>query len=223
MNVNKVLVVGRIGQDVKMSNTQGGQAVCNLSVATTRRWTNQQNNQPQEKTEWHRIVVWGKQAENCGKYLQKGQEVAIDGRLETRSWEDKQNVKHYTTEIVANEVQFGAKPLGQQAQAPQQQGYQQPQPQQNYQQPPVQQQYAQNAPPAQNYAPNPGTAPAGQAPQPNGQQGTAPHNAPPAGNAANQPPQQYPQNNQPPAGPSAQPNPGGQEQPQFVGNDDIPF
>lgn len=105
-SVNKVILVGRLGQDPELKYTQSGQPVCNLSVATSEVW-NDKNGQRQEKTEWHRVIVWGKPAENCAKYLGKGRLVYLEGRNETRSWEDKNSgEKRYATEVVANTVQF---------------------------------------------------------------------------------------------------------------------
>lgn len=89
-----------------MRYTQSGVAVCNFSIATTERWKNKDNGQLEEKTEWHNIVVWDKQAENCKEYLAKGRSVYVEGRLQTRSWEDKEGHKRYTTEVVAQIVQF---------------------------------------------------------------------------------------------------------------------
>jgi len=103
--VNKVIVVGRLGADPEIKTITGGQTVARLSVATSENWTDKQG-QKQERTEWHRVVVWGKLAELCGKYLSKGRQVYLEGRLQTRSWEDPQGQKKYTTEIVANTVQF---------------------------------------------------------------------------------------------------------------------
>jgi len=108
MSVNKVILIGRLGQDPELKYTPAGQAVTTFSLATSEMW-NDKNGQRQERTEWHRIVVWGKTAENCSKYLGKGRQVFVEGRLQTRSW-DKDGQKHYTTEIIANTVQFlGAK------------------------------------------------------------------------------------------------------------------
>lgn len=103
--VNKVIIVGNLGKDPEVRYTQGGQAVADFTVATTEAWTDKAGAQ-QEKTEWHRIVVWGKNAENCGKYLSKGRQVYIEGRLQTREWQDKEGQKRYTTEVVANDVMF---------------------------------------------------------------------------------------------------------------------
>jgi single-strand DNA-binding protein len=104
-SVNKVILVGNLGRDPELRYTQSGQAVATLSLATTDRWRDKEGAN-QERTEWHRIVVWGKQAENCAQYLQKGRSAYIEGRLQTRDWEDKDGVKKYTTEIVAQIVQF---------------------------------------------------------------------------------------------------------------------
>lgn len=103
--VNKVIVVGRLGADPEIKTVSGGQTVARLSIATSENWTDKQG-QKQERTEWHRVVVWGKLAELCGKYLSKGRQAYIEGRLQTRSWEDQQGQKKFTTEIVANTVQF---------------------------------------------------------------------------------------------------------------------
>jgi single-strand DNA-binding protein len=103
--VNKVIVLGRLGADPEVKTVSSNQTVARLSVATSENWTDKEG-QKQERTEWHRVVVWGKLAELCGKYLVKGRQVYIEGRLQTRSWEDQQGQKKYTTEIVANTVQF---------------------------------------------------------------------------------------------------------------------
>ena len=103
--VNKVLIIGRLGADPEVKTVAGGQNVARLSVATSENWTDREG-QKQERTEWHRVVVWGKLAELCGKYLAKGRQVYLEGRLQTRSWEDNQGQKKYSTEIVANVVQF---------------------------------------------------------------------------------------------------------------------
>ena len=103
--VNKVMIIGRLGQDPELRQTGSGQAVCTLNVATSENWTDKEG-QRQERTEWHRIVIWGKQAENSAKYLAKGRQVFVEGKLQTRSWETPQGEKRYTTEIVANNIQF---------------------------------------------------------------------------------------------------------------------
>lgn len=103
--INKVMIIGRLGQDPEVRYTPGGQAVANFSVATSENWTDK-GGQKQERTEWHRIVVWGRLAELCKDYLKKGKQVYIDGRLQTRNWDDKDGKKRYVTEIIANNVQF---------------------------------------------------------------------------------------------------------------------
>jgi single-strand DNA-binding protein len=103
--VNKVILVGNLGADPELRYTGSGTAVADLRLATSRRWTDRQGNQ-QEDTQWHRVVVWGKQGENCKEYLAKGRQVYVEGRLQTRQWEDRDGNKRYTTEVVAQEVQF---------------------------------------------------------------------------------------------------------------------
>jgi single-strand DNA-binding protein len=103
--VNKVIIVGRLGADPEVKAVGQGSTVTRLNVATSENWMGK-DGQKQERTEWHRIVVWGKLAEICGKHLSKGRQVYIEGRLQTRSWEDPQGQKKYATEIVANTVQF---------------------------------------------------------------------------------------------------------------------
>ena len=104
-SVNKVMILGNLGQDPELRNTAGGKAVATLRVATTDTW-NDANGQRQEKTEWHTIVVWGRSAENCKQYLAKGRAVFVEGRLQTRKWQDKEGHDRYSTEIVADRVQF---------------------------------------------------------------------------------------------------------------------
>jgi single-strand DNA-binding protein len=103
--VNKVILVGNLGKDPEVRYTPGGQAVANFNIATNESWSDKQG-QKQERTEWHRIVVWGKTAELCGEYLTKGRQVYLEGRLQTREWTNKEGAKQYTTEIVANQVVF---------------------------------------------------------------------------------------------------------------------
>lgn len=105
MSINKVILVGRLGQDPELKYTPSGMAVCNFSIATSENWTDK-SGQKQERTEWHRIVVWGKLAEISGKYLAKGRQAYVEGQLQTRSWEAQDGQKRYTTEIVAKNVQF---------------------------------------------------------------------------------------------------------------------
>lgn len=104
-SLNKALIIGRLGKDPEVRYTQGGQAVASFSVATDSKWTNK-SGEKQEKTEWHRIKAWGKLAELAGEYLAKGRQVYIEGRIETSEYTDKEGVKKYSTEIVANEIQF---------------------------------------------------------------------------------------------------------------------
>jgi single-strand DNA-binding protein len=106
MSVNKVILLGRLGQDPELKYTPSGAAVCNFSMATSESWTDKSTGQKQEKTEWHRIVVWGKLAELCNQYLSKGRQAFVEGRIQTRSWDDNNGNKRYTTEINANTVQF---------------------------------------------------------------------------------------------------------------------
>ncbi len=103
--VNKVIIIGRLGADPEVKAVGQGSTVTRLNIATSENWVGK-DGQKQERTEWHRVVVWGKLAEICGKHLSKGRQVYVEGRLQTRSWEDQQGQKKYTTEIVANTVQF---------------------------------------------------------------------------------------------------------------------
>ena len=103
--VNKVILVGNLGADPEVRFTPSGQAVANFRIATSENWTDK-SGQKQERTEWHRIVVWGKLGELCGEYLAKGRQCFVEGRLQTREWTDKENKKNYTTEVVANNVVF---------------------------------------------------------------------------------------------------------------------
>jgi single-strand DNA-binding protein len=103
--VNKVILIGNLGADPEVRFTPGGQAVANFRIATSESW-NDKNGQKQERTEWHRIVVWGKLAELCGEYLKKGRQCFVEGRLQTREWTDKEGRKNYTTEVVATGVTF---------------------------------------------------------------------------------------------------------------------
>jgi single-strand DNA-binding protein len=103
--VNKVILIGNLGKDPEVRFTPSGAAVANFNIATNESWTDK-SGQKQERTEWHRIVVWGKLAELCGEYLKKGRQCYVEGRLQTREWTDKEGKKNYTTEIVAQTVQF---------------------------------------------------------------------------------------------------------------------
>ena len=101
--VNKVILIGNLGKDPEVRYTPSGQAVANFSLATTEVGSSKDGNK-QEYTEWHKVVAWGRLAEICGEYLSKGKQVYIEGRIQTRDWEDKDGIKRYTTEIVANQM-----------------------------------------------------------------------------------------------------------------------
>lgn len=104
MSVNKVILIGRLGKDPDLRFSQGGTAKASFSMATTEKWT--KDGEKQERTEWHRIVAWGKLAEICGEYLRKGSLIYLEGKLQTRQWEDKEDNKRYTTEVVASQMQM---------------------------------------------------------------------------------------------------------------------
>jgi single-strand DNA-binding protein len=156
--INKVILVGNVGQDPETKAMPSGNAVTNISVATSESWTDKASGQRQERTEWHRVVFFNRLAEIAGQYLRKGSKVYVEGSLRTRKWQDQSGQDRYTTEIVANEMQmldsrgdgmgggdYQNSPApaqnayhqgGGQQQAPQQNTYQQSAPQQNtYQQP----------------------------------------------------------------------------------------
>lgn len=177
--VNKVILIGNLGKDPEVRFLPSGNPVANVTIATSDSWTDRQSGQRQERTEWHRIVFFNKLAEIVQQYVKKGSRIYIEGKLQTRKWTDQQGVDHYSTEIVANELQM----LDSRQQNGDVQGQNQTnqQPQQNYQQQPQQntqqggyqnqpqsaqqnqptQQPQQNQPqqnPNQNYgAPNPGS------------------------------------------------------------------
>lgn len=104
--VNKVIIVGRLGKDPEVRYTQDGRAVTNFTVATSEEWKDKGTGEKKERTEWHRIVAFAKLGEICGEYLSKGKQVYLEGRLQTRDWEDKEGHKRSTTEIIASDVQF---------------------------------------------------------------------------------------------------------------------
>jgi len=106
VSVNKAILVGNLGRDPELRNTQNGTAVCSLSIATTRSWYDKAAQERREETEWHRVTVFGKTAEACNQYLAKGRQVYIEGRIQTRSYDDKDGIKRYSTEIIAESVQF---------------------------------------------------------------------------------------------------------------------
>jgi single-strand DNA-binding protein len=105
MSVNKVILVGHLGSDPELRSTGSGQQVATFNIATNEYWLDK-SGQKSERTEWHKIVVWGRQAESCKSYLSKGRQVYIEGRLQTREWTDKDGHKRWTTEVVAQRVQF---------------------------------------------------------------------------------------------------------------------
>jgi single-strand DNA-binding protein len=110
-SVNKVIILGNLGRDPDVRYTNDGNAICNIAVATTEKWTDKTSGEKKEVTEWHRIVLYRKLAEIAEKYLSKGSQVYIEGKLQTRKWTDKDGVERYTTEIVADSLQMlGSKP-----------------------------------------------------------------------------------------------------------------
>ena len=104
--INKVILIGNLGADPDVRYTASGAAVCNINLATTETWRDRESGEQQEKTEWHRVVFFGRLAEIVAEYLRKGSQVYIEGRLQTRKWQDKEGNDRYTTEIVANEMQM---------------------------------------------------------------------------------------------------------------------
>ncbi len=120
--INKAILIGRLGNDPEVRYTPSGAAVANFNIATSEEWKDKDTGEKKERTEWHRIVAWRRLGELCGEYLSKGRQVYIEGRIQTRSWEDRDGNKRYTTEIVASDVQFlggrensgsGGRPSGQ--------------------------------------------------------------------------------------------------------------
>ena len=103
--VNKVIILGNLGKDPELRQISNGSNVCNLTVATSEVWFDK-DKQKQERTEWHKVVVWSKQAENCAKYLTKGSKVYVEGRIQTKEYTDKNGGKAYATEIMAETIQF---------------------------------------------------------------------------------------------------------------------
>ena len=108
-SVNKVMLLGNLGRDPEIRFTPKGTKVANLSIATSRRWKDKESDQLKEATDWHRVVVWGRQADVAEEYLKKGSPVHVEGRLQTRSWTDKDDNKRYSTEVVATRIQLVAK------------------------------------------------------------------------------------------------------------------
>ncbi len=181
--INKVILIGNLGQDPEVRFTPSGTAVANLNLATSDTWLDRQSGQRQERTEWHRVVLFNKTAEIAQQYLKKGSKVYIEGRLQTRKWQDQNGQDRYSTEIVANDMQMldgrsgdyqggGAPQGGYAQQAPAQQAP----PQQHYgQQPPQQGGYPSQGAPQRN-------APAPQPQQPAPNQQNSSYGAPDPGN-----------------------------------------
>jgi single-strand DNA-binding protein len=105
MSLNRVLLIGNLGKDPEVRFTPGGRAVARFPIATSEVWQDQEG-QRQERTEWHNVVVWGKQAETCGQYLSKGRQVFLEGSIRSRQYDDKEGNKRYITEVIAQRVQF---------------------------------------------------------------------------------------------------------------------
>lgn len=179
--INKVILVGNLGQDPETRYTANNSAVTNITIATSESWTDKATGQKQERTEWHRVVLFNKLGEIAGQYLRKGSKVYIEGALRTRKWQDQQGQDRYTTEIVANDLQMldsrggdqmgGGQPMNQQ---PMGGGYQQPAAAPVQQAPnmappaqPMHQQPA-AAPVQQPYQPQPAAQPQSPAPAPGG-------------------------------------------------------
>ena len=104
--LNKVMLIGRLGADPELRQTTSGTSVCEMRIATNESWFDKNANERRERTEWHRVVVWGRVGENCAKFLSKGSQAYVEGRIQTREWQDQSGNKRYTTEVVANNVQF---------------------------------------------------------------------------------------------------------------------
>ncbi len=127
--VNKVILVGNLGRDPEVRYSPNGSAVANVTLATSESWKDKTSGEKQEKTEWHRIVFFGRLAEIAGEYLKKGAQIYVEGRLQTRKWQDKDGHERYTTEIVANEMQMLGSRGG--AGVPNNDGFNQDQPAEN--------------------------------------------------------------------------------------------
>ncbi|MCY3770069.1 MAG: single-stranded DNA-binding protein [Gammaproteobacteria bacterium] len=104
--INKAILVGNLGRDPEIRYTQGGAAIANVTIATNESWKDKQTGEQQERTEWHRVVFFGRLAEIAGEYLKRGAQVYVEGRIQTRKWQDQNGQDRYTTEIVANEMQM---------------------------------------------------------------------------------------------------------------------
>jgi len=209
-SVNKVVLVGNLGKDPEMRYMPNGNAVANLTLATTESWKDKQSGERKEKTEWHRLTVFNRLGEMCGEYLKKGAKIYVEGKLQTRKWQGQDGQDKYTTEVVVSEIQMmdarnPAQAGGQPFQGNAQQGNA---PQGNSQEP---QQSWGNAPQqAPSQQPAPQMAPA--------YQQQAPTQRPPA-----QAPQQQAPSQRPPAQAPAQPAPTQYNEPSMDFDDDIPF
>jgi len=117
-SINKVLLLGNLGRDPELRSTPKGNSVLNFPMATSRRWKDRETEEVHDETDWHRIVVWGRQAEVLSEYLKKGSQVHVEGRLQTRSWSDNDGAKRYTTEIVASRIQMLGRPEDRRAPEP---------------------------------------------------------------------------------------------------------
>ena len=103
-SLNKVQLIGRLGKDPELHHTPNGVSVCTFNIATSEFWEDE--GERQESVEWHHIVIWNKQAENCAKYLAKGRQVYLEGKIQTKTWEDRDGIKRYSTQIKANSIKF---------------------------------------------------------------------------------------------------------------------
>jgi single-strand DNA-binding protein len=105
-SINKVILIGNLGRDPEVRYTPNGAAICNITLATSRNWKDKATGEKVEETEWHRVVFYDRLAEIAGEYLKKGRPIYVEGRLKTRKWQDKEGADHYTTEVIANEMQM---------------------------------------------------------------------------------------------------------------------
>jgi len=105
-SVNKVILIGNLGRDPEVRYTPNGNAICNVTIATSRNWKDKTSGDKMEETEWHRVVFYDRLAEIAGEYLKKGRSVYVEGRLKTRKWQDKDGVEKYTTEVIADQMQM---------------------------------------------------------------------------------------------------------------------
>lgn len=112
MSLNKVMLLGNLGADPEVRYMQNGNAVANFSVATTEKWKDKQSGEQKEKTEWHRVVVFGNTAETIAQWFRKGDTIFVEGKLQTRKWEDKDGVERYTTEVILDRFSFAGKASG---------------------------------------------------------------------------------------------------------------